>query len=53
MLIMLQVTAVFSDMLPLDTPSSMDKATARKCRNLINYMMCYFCDPEQANWYTT
>ncbi|XP_067950696.1 riboflavin-binding protein-like [Watersipora subatra] len=48
-----EVTSVFQGMLPLDTPSGMDVAKARHCRNLINYMMCYFCDPNQANWYTT
>ena len=40
-------------MLPLDTPATMDKAAAKKCRNLVNYMMCYFCDPNQADWYIT
>ncbi|KAF6023729.1 hypothetical protein EB796_017964 [Bugula neritina] len=46
-----EVTSVFSGMLPLDTPSTMDKTTAKHCRNLMNYMMCYFCDPNQASWY--
>ncbi|CAH1773573.1 unnamed protein product, partial [Owenia fusiformis] len=39
-----EVTSVFGGMLPLHD-ATVD------CRNKINYMMCYFCSPEQHRWY--
>ncbi|KAH3817321.1 uncharacterized protein LOC127882230 [Dreissena polymorpha] len=40
-----EVTSVFaSNMMPLYR-ASVD------CRNRINYMMCYFCSPDQFHWY--
>ncbi|KXJ19807.1 uncharacterized protein LOC110251577 [Exaiptasia diaphana] len=39
-----EVTSVFSAMMPLETSS-------KKCHNLMNYLMCYFCSPEQEFWY--
>ncbi|XP_060555180.1 uncharacterized protein LOC132716051 [Ruditapes philippinarum] len=39
-----EVTSVFSNMLPLYMAS-------KDCRNHINYMMCYFCSPDQYHWY--
>ncbi|WAR14677.1 hypothetical protein MAR_004782 [Mya arenaria] len=40
-----EVTSVFSsNMMPLDH-ASLD------CRNRMNYMMCFFCSPDQDQWY--
>jgi len=40
-----EVTSVFSsNMLPL-YEANID------CRNRMNYMMCYFCSPDQFHWY--
>ncbi|XP_022337690.2 uncharacterized protein LOC111133518 isoform X2 [Crassostrea virginica] len=39
-----EVTSVFSGMPPL-------YGASRECTNHMNYMMCYFCAPDQVNWY--
>ncbi|XP_074655706.1 uncharacterized protein LOC141909219 [Tubulanus polymorphus] len=39
-----EVTSVFSGMYPLHKAS-------KSCANKLNYMMCYFCSPEQHLWY--
>lgn len=39
-----EVTSVFSKMLPL-------YGASQGCQNQLNYMMCYFCDPNQYIWY--
>ena len=39
-----EVTSVFKAMMPLETSNS-------KCYNLMNYLMCYFCSPEQEYWF--
>lgn len=39
-----EVMSVFQNMLPLQTSSE-------KCRNHMNYLMCYFCSPDQYIWY--
>ncbi|XP_019628146.1 PREDICTED: uncharacterized protein LOC109472735 [Branchiostoma belcheri] len=39
-----EVTSVASSMYPLF-------GATQKCRNVLNYMMCYFCSPEQYLWY--
>jgi len=39
-----EVTSVFGSMLPLYGSSA-------ECANHINYLMCYFCSPEQHLWY--
>lgn len=39
-----EVTSVFNSMMPLET-------TNEKCYNLMNYLMCFFCSPEQEFWY--
>lgn len=39
-----EVTSVFSRMPPLFGAS-------RECTNHVNYMMCYFCAPDQVHWY--
>lgn len=40
-----EVTSVFSS-----NPMPLYLAT-QDCRNRLNYMMCYFCSPDQFNWY--
>ena len=40
-----EVTSVFSaNMLPLYQANN-------DCKNRVNYMMCYFCSPDQFHWY--
>lgn len=39
-----EVTSTFSGMPHLDTSSD-------ECRNHLNYMMCYFCSPDQYRWF--
>ena len=39
-----EVTSVFQEMMPIDS-SSVD------CYNHMNYLMCYFCSPDQYKWY--
>ncbi|XP_062598040.1 uncharacterized protein LOC134259478 [Saccostrea cucullata] len=39
-----EVTSVFSGMPPL-------YGASRDCTNHLNYMMCYFCAPDQVHWY--
>lgn len=39
-----EVTSVFSNMYPLFGASE-------DCMNRMNYLMCYFCSPEQSRWY--
>ncbi len=39
-----EVASVFLDMFTLNRAS-------KQCMNLMNYMMCYFCSPEQYIWY--
>ncbi|KAL5013722.1 hypothetical protein ScPMuIL_007992 [Solemya velum] len=39
-----EVTSVFSSMLPLF-------GATEACKNRMNYLMCYFCSPEQHRWY--
>ncbi|CAF1049888.1 unnamed protein product [Didymodactylos carnosus] len=39
-----EVASVFESMFTLHQCST-------KCRNMINYMMCFFCDPNQFLWY--
>ncbi|XP_041378503.1 uncharacterized protein LOC121390689 [Gigantopelta aegis] len=39
-----EVTSVFSKMYPLY------KSTT-SCKNHMNYLMCYFCSPDQHHWY--
>ncbi|CAE1328532.1 unnamed protein product [Acanthosepion pharaonis] len=39
-----EVTSVFSNMYPLFGASE-------DCMNRMNYLMCYFCSPEQYRWY--
>ena len=36
--------SVFQKMMPLQTSSE-------DCRNRMNYLMCYFCSPDQSTWY--
>ena len=40
-----EVTSVFGDMYPLYGAST-------ACTNHLNYLMCYFCSPEQYKWYS-
>lgn len=39
-----EVTSVFQAMMPLETSN-------KKCYDLMNYLMCYFCSPDQEQWY--
>ncbi|XP_031563722.1 uncharacterized protein LOC116299234 [Actinia tenebrosa] len=39
-----EVTSVFQAMMPLETNN-------KKCYDLMNYLMCYFCSPDQELWY--
>ncbi|EDO46522.1 predicted protein [Nematostella vectensis] len=39
-----EVTSVFKGMMALNEAS-------QDCRNHMNYLMCYFCSPEQERWY--
>ena len=39
-----EVTSVFSKMYPLNLATD-------KCRNLLNYMACYWCSPLQYKWF--
>ncbi len=39
-----EVTSVFGGMYPV-------YGASRECAQLLNYMMCYFCSPEQHVWY--
>ncbi|XP_033763807.1 uncharacterized protein LOC117345000 [Pecten maximus] len=39
-----EVTSVFSDMFSL-------YGATKNCKNHMNYLMCYFCDPDQYRWY--
>ncbi|XP_060084774.1 uncharacterized protein LOC132564029 [Ylistrum balloti] len=39
-----EVTSVFSNMFSL-------YGATKNCKNHMNYLMCYFCDPEQYRWY--
>ncbi|XP_014779163.1 uncharacterized protein LOC106875502 isoform X2 [Octopus bimaculoides] len=39
-----EVTSVFSNMYPL-------YGASKACMNRMNYLMCYFCSPEQGIWY--
>ena len=39
-----EVTSTFAGMPHLDTSSD-------ECRNHLNYMMCYFCSPDQYLWF--
>ncbi|XP_048736667.1 uncharacterized protein LOC125651876 [Ostrea edulis] len=39
-----EVTSVFADMPPL-------YGASKDCTNHMNYMMCYFCAPDQVHWY--
>lgn len=39
-----EVTSVFSTMMPL-------YGASKACQNQMNYMMCFFCDPDQHTWY--
>ncbi len=39
-----EVASVFADMFTLNEASN-------QCMNLMNYMMCYFCSPDQYIWY--
>ena len=40
----MEVTSVFGGMFPL-------YGATTECRSHINYMMCYFCSPDQYRWY--
>ncbi|XP_025082769.1 uncharacterized protein LOC112557241 [Pomacea canaliculata] len=39
-----EVTSVFSNIEPLHSAT-------RACRNQLNYLMCFFCSPDQHLWY--
>ncbi|KAK7093770.1 uncharacterized protein [Littorina saxatilis] len=39
-----EVTSVFSNIEPLHSAS-------RSCRNQLNYLMCFFCSPDQHLWF--
>ena len=39
-----EAMSVFQNMMPLQTSSE-------SCRNHMNYLMCYFCSPEQYLWF--
>lgn len=39
-----EVTSVFGGMYPL-------YGATEECKNQVNYLMCYFCSPEQYMWY--
>ncbi|KAK7502501.1 hypothetical protein BaRGS_00006454 [Batillaria attramentaria] len=39
-----EVTSVFSNIEPLHSAT-------RSCRNQLNYLMCYFCSPNQHLWF--
>ena len=39
-----EITSLFTNINPPDQANS-------RCRNFINYMMCYVCDPGQSNFY--
>ena len=39
-----EVTSVFQEMMPIDTSS-------QDCYNHMNYLMCYFCNPNQYEWF--
>ncbi|XP_065182161.1 riboflavin-binding protein-like [Sycon ciliatum] len=41
-----EVSAVFAEMLSL-------QGASQACRNRVNYMMCYFCDPRQRTFLVT